>query len=474
MKNPHNHYLYEQLANDLAQAIHKGSYGVDERLPSLRYISEQYEVSIATAIQAYQRLENNGLICSRPKSGYFVTQWMGEQLEEPVISKPKTSPTNVSVGHLAMSLINESRQSGLIKLGAAVPEPDLLPLASLSRTLAGIARRKHRASASYEDAQGNIDLRKQIVHLMRESGVRCTADDIIITNGCLEALSLALRVVAKSGDTIAIESPTYFGILQVIESLGMKALEISTHANTGIEPEALKQAIKKRKIATCILMPTFNNPLGSTMPKENIQQVVELLDKHNIPLIEDDVYGALSYEPRRPKAAKAYDNSGNVLYCSSFSKTVSPGLRIGWILAGQYKEQTKYQKFLDNISTSIHPQLTLAEFLSKGGYRRCIRHSARIYHQRMNQLRRWVSEAFPQGTRITNPNGGFLLWIELPKKHDALTLYRKAMDKKIAITPGILFSAQGQYKNHIRLSCGAVDGEQARKTINALAKLLFE
>jgi DNA-binding transcriptional MocR family regulator len=473
MKSQRDNYLYEQLANELTKAIHKGVYGVDERLPSLRYVSEQFDVSMATAVQAYQQLEVNGLIWSKPKSGYYVSAWFNERLEEPSASQPKSIPTDVSVGHLAMSLIDESRQPGLIKLGAAVPEADLLPMASLSRNLAGIARRKPNAAASYADAQGNIDLRKQIVHLMREAGVRCTANDIIITNGCLEALGLALRVVAKNGDTIAIESPTYFGILQVIESLGMKALEISTHTSSGIEPQALKLAIKKRKIAACILMPTFNNPLGSTMPKENIQQVVDLLSKHNIPLIEDDVYGALSYAPRRPKAAKAYDKNDNIIYCSSFSKTVAPGLRIGWMLAKQYQEKIIYQKFLDNISTSIHPQLTLAEFLAKGSYRRCVRHSARIYRQRMDQLRRCVADSFPQGTRITNPTGGFLLWLELPKKYNALDLYRKAMDKKIAITPGILFSAQGQYKNHIRLSCGSVEGEQARKAILALSKLLY-
>lgn len=465
-------YLYERIANDLSRAIHKGVYEIAQRLPSLRYISEQYEVSMATVIQAYQRLEQDGLIESRPKSGYFVCEWSNEQPEEPVLTRPKSSPTSVNVGHLAMSLINEARQPGMVKLGAAVPQPEVLPLGSLSRTLAGIARRKNRAAASYEQSQGNPDLRKQIVHLMRESGVRCTADDIIITNGCLEALGLALRAVAKSGETIAIESPTYFGVLQVIESLGMKVLEIATHAGTGIDLDALRAAIKARKIAACVLMPTFNNPLGSSMPEANKQQVVELLASHDIPLIEDDVYGALSYEPKRPKSAKAYDQTGNVLYCSSFSKTVSPGLRIGWILAGRYQEQVKYQKFLDNISTAIHPQLTLAEFLSKGGYRRCIRHSARIYRQRMEQLRRWVSDIFPPGTRITNPKGGFLLWVELPEEFDSLELYRKAMDKKIAITPGILFSAQGQYKNHIRLSCGAVEGEQARKSIMALAKLL--
>ena len=472
MATPTEHYLYEQLADDLSKAIAQGLFAKDERLPSLRQVSEQYAVSMSTAIQAYQHLEQTGLIAARPKSGYYVSQRPGEHREEPSLTQPKSAPTDVNVGHLAMSLINETRQPGLIKLGAAVPTPELLPLGTLSRTLAGIARRKQQAPASYEQSQGNLELRKQIARLMRDSGVRCTPDDIIITNGCLEALGLALRAVAKRGDTIAIESPTYFGVLQVIESLGMKALEIPTHASTGIDLEALNKTIKQRKITACMLMPTFNNPLGSSMPDENKRAVVELLAQQQIPLIEDDVYGALSYTSRRPKAAKAFDNNGNVLYCSSFSKTVSPGLRIGWILAGRYQEQVTYQKFLDNICTATHPQLTLAEFLAKDGYRRCVRHSARVYRHRMEQLRHWIADAFPPGTRITNPQGGFFLWVELPKPVDCLDLYRRAMDKKIAITPGVLFSAQGQYQHHIRLSCGAVEGEQAKKSISALAKLM--
>jgi len=472
MANQREEFLYEQLTADLRSSIQQGIYQLNERLPSLRRTSEQHAVSMATTILAYQQLEQEGLIESRPKSGYYVCPVIREQAKEPDISQPRFSPTSVNVGHLAMSLVHESRQTGLIKLGAAVPEPDLLPLGTLSRTLAGIARRKHHAPANYEQAQGNIDLRRQIARLMRDSGVRCHANDIIITNGCLEALGLALRAVAHIGDTIAIESPTYFGVLQVIESLGMKVIEIPTHASKGIEPTALQRAIENSKISACVLMPTFNNPLGSTMPEENKKLIVKMLSKNNIPLIEDDVYGALSYEPRRPKAAKAYDENGGVLYCSSFSKVISPGLRIGWIIAGKYLEQVTYQKFLDNISTAIHPQLTMAEFLEKDAYRRCTRHSARIYRQRMDLLRHWVSEAFPEGTLITNPKGGFLLWVELPKKYNSLDLYRRAMEKKIAITPGILFSAQGQYKHHIRLSCGAVESDQARKSIKTLAKLL--
>ena len=465
-------FLYEQLAKDLTSAIQQGVFAKDERLPSLRHVSEQYDVSMSTAIQAYQHLEQTGLIAARPKSGYYVCQRPTEHTEEPSLSQPRSSPSEVNVGHLAMSLVNETRQPGLIRLGAAVPEPGLLPLGTLSRTLAGIARRKNQAPASYELSQGNLELRKQIARLMRDSGVRCTPDDIIITNGCLEALGLALRAVAKSGDSIAIESPTYFGVLQVIESLGMKALEIPTHAGKGIDIDALARTTQKRRIAACMLMPTFNNPLGSSMPDEHKQRVVELLAKQQIPLIEDDVYGALSYAPRRPKAAKAFDTRGNVLYCSSFSKTVSPGLRIGWILAARFQEQVAYQKFLDNICTATHPQLALAELLAKDGYRRCVRHGARVYRQRMEQFRHWIADAFPPGTRISNPQGGFLLWVELPKTVDCLDLYRKAMEKKIAITPGVLFSAQDQYRHHIRLSCGAVEGEQARRSISMLAKLM--
>lgn len=472
MATPSEHFLYEQLAADLSKAIQQGVFAQEERLPSLRQISEQYAVSMATAIQAYQHLEQSGLIAARPKSGYYVCPRPSETTKEPSLTQPRSSPTEVNVGHLAMSLVNESRQPGLIRLGAAIPEPALLPLGTLSRTLAGIARRKHHAPASYEQSQGNLELRKQIARLMRDCGVRCTPHDIIITNGCLEAMGLALRAVANSGDTIAIESPTYFGVLQVIESLGMKALEVPTHARTGIDLQALANTLKQRKIAACVLMPTFNNPLGSSMPDAHKQDVVALLTKHRVPLIEDDVYGALSYESRRPKAAKAFDSNGNVLYCSSFSKTVAPGLRIGWILAGRYQEQVTYQKFLDNICTATSPQLTLAEFLAKDGYRRCVRHAARVYRQRMEQFRYWIAEAFPQGTRISNPQGAFLLWVELPKSVDCLDLYRKALDKKIAITPGVLFSAQGQYRHHIRLSCGAVEGEQARRSINLLAKLM--
>lgn len=466
-------YLYQRVANELSQAIQKGIYGVGDRLPSLRHISHRYAVSLATAVQAYEFMTDKGLIEARPKRGYFVKTCL-TPVKEPEPSKPALRPTKVNVAQLAMSLINESRQPGLVKLGAAVPGIDVLPLGVLSRSMAGVARRKYQATGMYEDAQGNLDLRSQIARMMQEAGCGCHPDEVIITNGCLEALGLALRVVVKPGDTIAIESPTYFGILQTIESLGLKALEIPTHPRDGIDLDSLRKAIIRQSVKACVLVPTYNNPLGSSMPEKNRKQLVQLLAKHEIPLIEDDEYGFLSYATQRPKALKSFDKKDGVIYCSSFSKTVSPGLRLGWMLAGQYTEQIKYKKFLDNISTAIHPQLAMTEFLARGSFQRNVRKAALIYQRRMEQLRYWISEAFPEGTRISNPEGGFLLWVELPKTIDGFELYNAAMQKRIAITPGILFTAQTQYKHHIRLSCGAVEGEEARQSIRQLGTLAHD
>ena len=463
-------FRYETLARELTNAIRQGVYGVGERMPSLRRVSEHYAVSLATVVQAFQILADEGLLSARAKSGYFVLA-QHSRVVEPAPSTPPTQPTQVNVGQLALSLVSEGKVSRLTHLGAAVPGTDILPLRILSRNLAGVARRHWQEAGRYETPHGALPLRRQLARLMRQAGCQATPEDITVTNGCMEALTLALRVVAKANDTIAIESPTYFGVLQIIESLGMRALEIATHPALGIDVKALTNAVAKNNIRACILMPSFSNPLGACMPEQHKQQVVQLLKQANIPLIEDDVYGVLSYAQSRPKAAKAYDDSGDVIFCSSFSKTMAPGYRIGWLMAGKYREQIEYCKFLDNISTATLPQLALAEFLAKGSYRRAIQSTVSIYRRRMEQLRDFISRYFPQGTRISNPQGGFLLWVELPETVDGMLLYRKAMEKNIAISPGILFCANGQYSNHIRISCGAVEGDKLHGAVKMLGEL---
>ncbi|MFV2058536.1 MAG: PLP-dependent aminotransferase family protein [Thiohalomonadales bacterium] len=466
-------YLYRQIAQDTIDAIQRDDYSVGDRLPSLRAVCKIYAVSLATAVQAYQLLYDQGWASVRHKSGYRAKNPVIREITAPEVSRPHFKSMKANVSEMAMSLVSEVRQKRLIKLGAAVPQPSLLPLSSLARTMAGCARRHYLDVAAYTDYTGYRPLRQQIVRLMHDAGVRCHSDDIIITNGCLEALNLALRAVATPGDSVAIESPTYFGILQIIEALGLRALELPTHVTLGIDLAALEVAIQKKSLKACVLMPSFANPTGSMMPVENRRSVVELLARHQIPLIEDDVYGVLSYTNHRPRALKSYDAEQNVIYCSSFSKTIAPGLRVGWILPGRLMERIGYLKFLDNIGNAIHPQMALAELLAKGSYRRNIRHAAMVYRHRMGRLREWVSRYFPEGTRISDPQGGFLLWVELPETVDSFKLYHAAMEHNIAITPGILFSVQSQYTNHIRLSCGAVEDDVAERSIKKLATLMM-
>jgi len=463
-------YLYQQLADELASAIRHGDFQYGDKLPSIRSICADHSVSLATAVQAYEVLQQNNLIEARPKKGYFV-RFKLQQEQVPMASKPSMRANKVSVAQLAMSLVQESRHPSLLRLGAAVPGPDLMPLAQLARIQAGVARRFYHSAATYPDEQGDIGLRREIAMQMRDAGCRIQAADVVITNGCLEALGLALRCVAKTGDVIAIESPTYFGILRAIENLGMKVLELPTSSASGVDLDALEKALKRGLVKACAFQPSYSNPFGSCMPDAHKQRLMSLLNHYQVPLIEDDEYGFLSFSSRRPKAAKAYDKEQRVIYCSSFSKTISPALRLGWMIPGLYTESVVYQKFLDNISTAIHPQLTMAEILQRGLFKRSVRHAANVYRVRLRAMQHWIEEFFPTGTRVTQPQGGFVLWIQLPQAVNALELYQLAMKQRIAITPGILFSTHAHYSNCIRVSAGVVEGESARLSLQKLGKM---
>lgn len=463
-------FLYQKIASLIASDIEAGLYITGDKLPSLRNMVQLHQISLATAVQALNLLVDQGLLEAKNKSGYYVIGALTAAV--PAMSKPPSKARIVSVGQLAQSLVAESQSKKLIRLGAAVPGGDLLPLAKLSRSLAGVARRHYKEAGVYGESQGHILLRRQIARLMANGACRCSPDQIIITNGCLEALTLSLRAICKRGQTVAVESPTYFGVLQVIESLGLKALEIATHANDGIDVSALRASIKKNVINACVLMPSFSNPLGSLMPEGNKEQVVHMLEKANIPLIEDDVYGSLAHEGKRPPMAKSFEQQGGVIYCASFSKTLAPGMRLGWIVAGKHHDEIAYQKFLGNISTASLPQIALAEFLASPAYRRLQKKNIQTYKQRMEQLRFLIMRYFPAGTRLSSPKGGFILWVELPKSFDSMELYKQALQKGVAISPGILFSSRGQYKNHIRLSCGSALSESMVRGVKILGRLL--
>ncbi len=445
--------LYEQVASRLAEQIDEGLYRPGDRLPGVRRLARQFGVSISTIVQAQGLLEDDGHLEARPRSGYYVRAQVWPRPEAPAISRPTVRPMPVTGQELVLRLVQAANEPDFIQLGAAVPAPDFLPTRAIQRALAAAARAGGRELATYQFPPGSPELRRQIARRMADAGCRLTPDEIIITSGCQDALILALRAVASPGDVVVIESPSFYGLLQAIDSLGMKALEIPTDPATGISLEALELALEKWPVRACVLTANFSNPLGCVMPVDKKRALVALLARLDIPLIEDDIYGELGFAGDRPPALRAFDETGGVIYCASFSKSLSPGLRLGWMAPGRWREQIEYLKYVTSLAAPTLSQLAVADFLQHGGYDRHLRQVRGAYARQVAIMTRAVGKYFPEGARVTQPRGGFVLWVELPEKVDALSLCQQALEQRISIAPGPVFSASGKYRNFIRLNC---------------------
>ncbi len=466
--------LYEQVAGKIETLIRTGTLRAGERIPSVRRASAQHGVSVTTAVQAYLELENRGLIEARPKSGFFVRPQLRPRALEPKTSRPAHTATAVGVGGLLSRLFDAARMPDVVPFGAAYPGAETLPVAKLSRILASVARNAGARGISYDMPPGVEALRRQIARRSLDWGGNLTPDDIITTCGGTEALAICLRAVTKPGDIVAVESPTYFGVLQAIEEQGLKALEIPMHPRTGMDLDALERALKSRTVAACLAVPNFNNPLGSLMPDEHKQRLVEILARRDVPLIEDDINGDLAHDGSRPRVAQSYDHEGRVLLCGSFSKTLAPGYRVGWVAPGRYYERVRALKFTSTLATATLPQLAVAEFIANGGYDHHLRALRGNFAEQTQRMSAAVAAAFPEEIKITRPCGGFVLWIELPEKICALALHERALAEKISIAPGPMFSAKQSFRNFIRLNCGHRWSERAEGAVVVLGRLVKE
>ncbi len=464
-------HLYEQVADKITKLIDKGTLKPGERVPSVRKLNAQLGVSVSTVLQSYLLLEDKGLIEARPQSGFYVRLRPRELPPEPKMSAPPTTASRVDVGELALEVHEAIMDPKIVPLGAATPSDELLPTKKLYRLLGAMARQHESDSNRYDSPQGNLELRRQIAKRSLDWGGNVTPDEIVTTFGCSEALNICLRAVTKPGDTVAVESPVYFGFLQILEALNLKALEIPTHPRDGICLDALESATKRKRVAAVFLQANFQNPLGCCMPEKNKKSVVGMLADREIPLLEDDVYGDLYFDGTRPKALKAFDKTGNVLLCSSFSKTLSPGFRIGWTVPGKFLNQVRRLKLTNSISTSTLPQMAIAEMLSSGGYDHYLRRVRKAYASQVQIMTQAVRRYFPEGTSVTRPAGGTVLWAEFPKGVDSIELYRKALEKNISIVPGPLFSPKRQYPHCIRLNCGHVWSERIEEAMITLGQL---
>jgi DNA-binding transcriptional MocR family regulator len=445
-------FLYHQISERIATQIQQFTLKTGDKLPSLRAFSLEQGISLNTAYKAYSELEMNGLIEARPKSGYFVRYTpvralMATRSGERLSIKSEVYPDEL----VAMVQQNFTRED-MIKLSVAAPDLSLLPQAKLNKSLIEAIRSSSSSCMLYEDVQGHLDLRKHIARQALGWGGNISHDDVVTTQGCLEALIYCLKAVTRPGDLIAIESPTYFGIFNAIGSLGLNTLEIPTDPITGIDLEYLKRALSERTIAACLFVPTFSNPMGHCMTNDQKRQLVHLLGRFNVPLIEDDIYGEMYFGKARPKTCKTYDQNGMVLLCSSVSKSLAPGYRVGWCLPGKFKDDVIKLKLISSVCSATLTQHAIAKFFETGRYDLHMRNLRKKLHSQCLRYTQAISEYFPVDTKISQPDGGYVFWIELPKNVNAFDVFYQATEAKISIAPGQLFSLDKRFSNYIRIT----------------------
>lgn len=464
---------YEALAEEIAQSIRTGVMKLGDRLPSVRQASASRGISASTVFQAYYLLEARGLIRARDRSGYYVSAGAASRLPEPdLASRPAEESTDVDVSQLVFEVLESVKTRDVVPFGSAFPSPLLFPLPRLAKSMASSVQQMDPWSTVDDLTPGNASLRRQIALRYLADGIHVHPDEIVITNGALEALNLCLQAVTRPGDSVIIESPAFYGALQALERIGLKAIEVPTHPRDGIDLDALTAALERHRPKACWLMTNFQNPLGSLMDDEKKKTLVALLASHEVPLIEDDVYGELYFGSKRPKPAKAFDGMGLVMHCSSFSKCLAPGYRVGWAIPGKFVSAVSRLKLTTTISASAPAQAALADYLAKGGYDkhlRQLRHALSIQQTAMIQA---VNRYFPRGTKATRPQGGYLLWVELPEVINTLAVHRQALPLGISIAPGPLFSARRNFQSCLRLNYGHPWDSRAESAIATLGRLI--
>ncbi len=463
-------FLYRQVIDLITENMESGTLLPGDRLPSLRKMSRTAGVSIPTVRQAYVELERRRRVESRPQSGFYVRHLAANELVLP------TRTTAARPAHLHCRSLMERVYDGinnpdLVPLGIANPSMAKSAAKTLHRAMKRVMARAEERSLGYASTLGEPSLRRQIAyHYLDTVGAQVEPDEICITNGGQEALLLALSSVASAGDVIAVETPTYHGMLELIDSLGMLAVEIETCPEEGVTLEQLERTFKKHPVKVCMFSTTLGNPLGVSLPDEERTRLVKLLEDYDVALVEDDVYGDLRFDGQRPMPVQFLGGKARILTCGSFSKTAASGYRIGWVVAGERIDEIARRKRAFSCSSGYLQQLTLADFLASGDYNRHLKSLRPVLKRNSERMQALVAEHFPSETRTSRPAGGSVLWLELPKMVDAEKLFDAAMAAGISIAPGHIFSPCACYLNFIRLSFGHPWTEKTEEAIKWLGQ----
>lgn len=461
---------FETIANNLAEQIRSGHIPVGTKLPSLRQIISQYGVSQTTVFRAYYLLEQWGLVRAEERAGYFVAP--GANVDAtPATDNSDGWPKKVDISDLVFSVLESTRHPDIVPLGSAFPSPKLFPSARLLKSLVA-GTRSLSPWSTVEDLPGSDHLRKQIGLRYIGTGFAVGAEEIIVTNGALEALNLCLMAVTRPGDVVAVEAPGFYAALQAIERLDLRAVEIPVDPFAGLDLDALSSALEQHPIKACWFMPNFQNPTGTSLSTEKKRALVEMLREKQVPLIEDDVYQELHFSRDRPLPAKAFDTEGLVMHCSSFSKTLAPGYRIGWAAAGRFADKVRRLKLMTTLSACIPAQAGLADYLEHGGYDRHLRSLRSSFQAQLEQMEQALRKHLPDAVRWTRPDGGYMLWLQLPQSVRAMELHSRAIQRGVSIAPGPLFSSRHAFQNCVRLNFGHPWDARYERAVKTFAEIL--
>jgi len=464
--------LYERVARMVESQIANGTLRGNERIPSVRSMSRTAKVSISTVVQAYLHLENIGLIEARPQSGFYVRPPLRANVPAP---RPKVSRSRRPVS-IATETLDTCREAlarpDILQLNGAFTSPSLYPNQRLNNLIREVLRDHPAHAGECLLPPGHEELRRQIAKRMTFGGAPADPSHVVITSGAMDAITMSLQVLCKAGDTVLVESPTYFGVLQVVEYLGLKVVEVPNHTVNGIDVDAVRNIARSTRLAAAVLMPNFNNPTGSVTPDDAKREIVSILTAHEVPIIEDDIYGDLHYGNTRPTSMRAYDEAGMVISCGSVSKTIALGYRIGWAVTPTFNSEIARAKFFSSVSSPTLQQLVLARYYASGGYDRYLRRVRTTLASNSHSVVEAIVRYFPSGTRVVQPSGGIVLWVELPRGVDSVDLFRTALASRIGIAPGLVFSAKAEYRNYIRISCGMLWGPTIERAIEKLGRLV--
>ena len=462
---------YLKLARGFERQLRTGVLRVGDRLPSVRQLRDEHGISAATAVGCYLWLERQGYVRARPKSGFYVSRAPLADGPAPDVAPRMRGPLAVDMSTIAPDAGAPAPGPGVLDLGPAIVSPALLPMNRLNRSIRIALSAFADSAVRYEDPRGNVRLRRQIARLAFRQGATCRPDDVIVTSGATEALNLSIRAVAKAGDVVAVESPGCYEILQAVESLQMRALEVPHVVKKGIDLQLLASAVRRHRVKAIVLNASCHNPLGDCVEDASKAEIVAFAEAHDIALIEGDTFGDLVFSGERPRTLKAFDRTGLVLQCQSLAHYVAPGFNLGWCNAGRWRVEVERLKACTNVAAARLPQLALAEFLESGGFDRHLKQLRLVLWRSVEATRQEVLRLFPSGTRVSQPEGGFVLWIQLPDGYDGVEIQRRAAGAGINILSGAVFSPSQQYRTCIRIACGH-PFETIRPAIRTIARLL--